>query len=404
VVSQQAGISNFLRLPPLPPEWKYVELGELLEPNGLSYGIVQPGSQDADGVPILRVKNLQKDRIYTDDVLRVSPEIEQQYIRSRLIGGEVLLSLVGSVGAVAVAPPSLAGWNVARAVAVIRVRGDANKWVGYYLNSDIAQHYMHTWKTTTVQATLNLRDVRRLPIAIPPDPERDAIVALLGSLDDKTAVNDSITSSCHALAQAYLTQAHENLSRRPLAEIATITMGSSPPGETYNENGIGIPFYQGTRDFGERFPSRRVWCTEPARVAPEGAVLVSVRAPVGRVNIAREHCCIGRGIAALESRSCTPSVLFHELSAAAEIWMPYESEGTVFGAINKGQMQGLLIPALDEASAVKLEEILRPLDRRVAAVFGENAALARLRGMLLPALMSGAIRMRGADRIAEDRA
>jgi type I restriction enzyme S subunit len=173
-------------LPPLPPGWKYQELEELIESDGLSYGVVQPGANDLAGVPIVRVKNLRQGKIATDEVMRISPGIEEKYRRTRLRGGEVLLSLVGSVGEVAVVPPNLAGWNVARAVAVIRVTNDvSSSWMRRCLSAELAQRCMETWQTDTVQATLNLRDVRRLPIIMPPGPQREAITAVLDALDAK---------------------------------------------------------------------------------------------------------------------------------------------------------------------------------------------------------------------------
>lgn len=163
-----------------------------------------------------------------------------------------------------------------------------------------------------------------------------------------------------------------------------------------------MPFYQGTRDFGDRFPGQRVWCTSPVRTAPKGSCLLSVRAPVGRVNVARELCCIGRGVAAVRSTQGTPSVLFHQLAAASDVWLPFESEGTVFGAINKQQLAEIELPAVDAESARALEEVLRPLDQRVASVYDENRVLAELRDTLLPRLMSGEIRVRDAEKVVED--
>jgi type I restriction enzyme, S subunit len=255
---------------------------------------------------------------------------------------------------------------------------------------------------TDMAPYLSLVDQGRLRLKLPGIGTQAAIADLLGALDDKIAVNDRIARSCHDLAQAYLIEAHGDAAAAPLAEVAVITMGCSPPGDTYNEKGLGMPFYQGTRDFGDRFPSQRVWCTDPVRVAQRGSTLVSVRAPVGRVNVAREQCCIGRGVASIESRFGVPSVLFHELTAARDVWAPYEAEGTVFGAINKAQMEGLKIPALELSSALRLEEILHPLDERVAAVVAENDSQAALRDVLLPRLMSGEIRVRDAERIVED--
>jgi len=179
-------------------------------------------------------------------------------------------------------------------------------------------------------------------------------------------------------------------------------MGSSPPGHTYNDAGIGMPFYQGARDFGSRFPNRRVWCTEPVRLAQPGSTLVSVRAPVGRLNVAIEQCCIGRGLASLVSKNQTPSVLFHTLSFVSDIWQPFESEGTVFGSINKAQLERLPVPALDPPTCHELEVTLSSLDDRVRQCFMENMTLAQLRDTLLPKLMSGELRVRDAEKAVEE--
>jgi len=401
--NEESTVTETFDLPILPEEWICRELGDLLQENGLSYGIVQPGADDPGGVPIIRVKNVRNGRVVADDVLRVAENVEAGYRRTRLKGGEVLLSLVGSVGEVAIAPSFVENWNVARAIAVIRVDDSiGSSWVKLCLSSELARRFMHIWQTTTVQATLNLRDVRRLPIVLPPRKDREAIAALFGALDDKIAVNDRIAATAHSLAQAHSARAHDSAEPAKLSEMAELTMGSSPPGESYNEEGLGMPFYQGTRDFGDRFPGRRVWCTSPVRTAPEGACLVSVRAPVGRVNIARETCCIGRGVAAVSSKQNTPSVLFHELTASSNVWLPFESEGTVFGAINKQQLATIEIPTLDAKSAQVLERVVQPLDQRVASAYDENQALSALRDTLLPKLMSGQIRVRDAEKVVED--
>jgi len=237
---------------------------------------------------------------------------------------------------------------------------------------------------------------------IPSLEEQARVAGVLMSLDDKLAANDGAATACHELAQALSVEAHAGASFAPLSDIAFITMGSSPPGKTYNERGVGVPFYQGTRDFGGRFPGQRVWCTAPVRTADAGSTLVSVRAPVGEVNVAVERCCIGRGIAAITSRYALPSVLFHELAGSQEVWRPYEADGTVFGSINKIQLQKLLIRSVTGPDAVRLEANLSSLDRQVEALFGQSQVLRDLRDALLPRLMSGEIRVREAEKIAED--
>ncbi len=119
-------------------EWKWVvALEELVAPGRtISYGIVQPGAPLADGVPIVRVTDVRDGRISTGAPMRVAPEIEAAYSRTRLQGGELLLTLVGTVGETAIVPDALRGWNTARAVGVIPVREDVGAyWIRLALQS-----------------------------------------------------------------------------------------------------------------------------------------------------------------------------------------------------------------------------------------------------------------------------
>ena len=190
-------------LPVLPEGWTYELLGSLVDSRGISYGVVQPGAGDPAGVPIARVNNIKNGRLDPEDVLRISPEIEAKYTRTRLRGGEVLLTLVGSLGECAVVSTDLVGWNVARAVGVIPVRPEYDpRWIALCLRSATLQHFMNIWATTTVQATLNLRDVAKLPVPIPPPGVRESIVEILGSLDDKIDLNRRMNETLEAMARA----------------------------------------------------------------------------------------------------------------------------------------------------------------------------------------------------------
>lgn len=188
----------------VPAGWDCVNLGRLVdEERAISYGIVQPGAHEPGGVPIVRVNNLRAGRILTDEVLKVGQAIEANYARTRLCGGEVLLSLVGTIGECAVVPAELAGWNVARAVAVIPVRkGIDPRWVAMCLRSVEVQGLIRAWATTTVQATLNLRDVRQLPILLPSDRERERITQVVTALDDKIEQNRRTARALERLARA----------------------------------------------------------------------------------------------------------------------------------------------------------------------------------------------------------
>jgi type I restriction enzyme S subunit len=127
-----------------------------------------------------------------------------------------------------------------------------------------------------------------------------------------------------------------------LSEVAELIMGQSPPSITYNQQGIGLPFYQGKADFGFISPSPRVYCTLPSKIAEAGDILMSVRAPVGSTNICPSQSCIGRGIAAIRPHAIDRDFLYFYLKYI-EQYIDSLGSGSIFKAINKSQLAGLPI-------------------------------------------------------------
>jgi type I restriction enzyme S subunit len=249
---------------------------------------------------------------------------------------------------------------------------------------------------------LNTSILSAVPLTVPDATVQRAIAGVLGALDDKIAANNKLVEVADELG-ASLTRRGLDISESvPLSSIADIVMGSSPSGSSFNEIGEGTVFYQGVRDFGVRFPSNRVWTTAPVRLATTGDTLLSVRAPVGRVNLAIEETCIGRGVASVRSSTGRPFTLFHLLKDSDEAWAPFEAEGTVFGSINKGQLASLRVPGLRPELEGQLEESLAPLERAIASALSENANLAATRDALLPQLMSGKLRVKDAEKVLEN--
>jgi len=182
---------------------KYVRLADCTLDGKIPYGIVQPGKHVRRGVPIVRVNNINNGELDIANPLKVDPIVEAKYERTRLEGGEVLLTLVGSTGQSLVAPPELAGWNVARAIAVIRVKKDVGaEWVNICLHSREAQHFLEVRANTTVQKTLNLKDVRDIPILIPRSETKDFIESCWVSLSRKIELNRRMNETLEAMAQA----------------------------------------------------------------------------------------------------------------------------------------------------------------------------------------------------------
>ncbi len=193
-----AGLDN------LPSGWEVVSMESLLaDDRPISVGVMYPGDHDEDGVPLIKAGDLSNNRINPRPEFRITQDKHVEYKRSELRGGEILMTLVGAVGQCDVVPVAMAGWNVARAIAVIRLADPSDAhWVVQCLRSPALQHLMDVWCNTTVQATLNLKEIRQLPIPMPPKPTRDAIAGVLGALDDKIEVNRRMARTLEAAARA----------------------------------------------------------------------------------------------------------------------------------------------------------------------------------------------------------
>lgn len=188
----------------LPNHWSVVEVGELItDDRGISVGVMYPGNHDPLGVPLIKVGDLMGSVINPKPEFWITPEKHYEYRRTELEGGEILLTLVGAVGQCAIVPKSMAGWNAARAVAVIRLKNPEDaKFVRLCLLSQPLQHLMQVWSNTTVQTTLNLKEIRQLPLPWPPKEEREEISHIIGTLDDKIELNQQMNRTLEGIARA----------------------------------------------------------------------------------------------------------------------------------------------------------------------------------------------------------
>ena len=176
-----------------------------------------------------------------------------------------------------------------------------------------------------------------------------------------------------------------------LIDIANITMGQSPDGSSYNEVGEGMLFYQGSTDFGMRFPSVRQYTTAPSRYAKRGDILMSVRAPVGSINIANNDCCIGRGLSAINSKLGSTTHLYYILNDLRIAFEQRNAAGTTFGSITKEDLYSLpiIIPSHEVIRA--LDKICSPMFDRQMILGEEIDNLIKQRDGLLPLLMNGQV-------------
>lgn len=150
----------------------------------------------------------------------------------------------------------------------------------------------------------------------------------------------------------------------PMKEHVEINMGQSPKSEFYNTIGEGLPFLQGNRTFGIKYPYYDTYSSDIKKIAKEGDVLFSVRAPVGDVNIATEEFCIGRGIASLRMKNGNQEYLYYLLREYRK-YIENRESGTVFGSINKKGLEELKLPFPPKEEQEKIANILSCLDDKI---------------------------------------
>ena len=256
---------------------------------------------------------------------------------------------------------------------------------------------------------ITFSELSNIEIDVPSEENQDLIVTILSSLDAKIETNNKLNEKLEEMAQAIfkswfvdfepfkdkpfheteLGMIPEGWEVGSLSDIATITMGQSPCGTSYNENGEGIIFYQGRTEFGFRFPSIRLYTTAPSRFAEVGSTLMSVRAPVGDINMALLRCCIGRGVASIKSNCDCDSYIYYLMKSLKKRFDIYNGEGTVFGSVGRDTLRGLLITIPPSSVISDFEMNISKIDSRIKTNELESQRLASLRDTLLPRLMSG---------------
>ncbi len=363
-----------------------------------------------------------------------SSGITDHHSESKVQGPGVVTGRYGTLGQVFFIPDNF--WPLNTTLYVRDFKGNDPRFVSYFLQGLDFLAY----SDKAAVPGLNRNHLHQAVIRIPEDVnEQRAIARILGALDDKIELNRRMNETLEAMARALfkswfvdfdpvrakmagrdpnlpqsladlfpnrlvnseLGEIPEGWEVKPLGECFNLTMGQSPPGSTYNDRKDGLPFFQGRTDFGFRFPENRKFCTAPTRIAQPGDTLVSVRAPVGDINMSREQCCIGRGVAALRHKSGSSSFSYYSAWAVQAKISMYEHTGTVFGAINRKQFEALQMleprPELIEA----FDAHVNPIDIRIRGNTSEVHILMALRNTLLSDVVSGKIRVYDAARATE---
>lgn len=271
----------------------------------------------------------------------------------------------------------------------------------YYL----IKHNISVLKNQThgsVFDTITRDTFQGIEVDIPEIKEQEKIASILADLDAKIELNIEINNNLEQQAQAiyqqmFIDNPAPDWIEGSLSDIANITMGQSPSGSSYNEDGIGAIFFQGRAEFGFRFPTIRLYTTEPKRMAYANDILMSVRAPVGDLNVVHNDCCIGRGLAAIHSKTNHQSFVLYTMFSLKKQLDVFNGEGTVFGSINRNSLNDMPILIPDDEQIEKFELIVAPMDAAIRNNYDEICRLQAVRDSLLPRLMSGELDVSNID-------
>lgn len=250
----------------------------------------------------------------------------------------------------------------------------------------------------TAVPIVNKSDFENIVLKMPSLVEQKRIAGVLSSLDDKIDLLNRENVTLEALAETlfrhyFIENPDPTWKEGKLGDEFDFTMGQSPNGESFNEEGIGIPMYQGNADFGFRFPKRRVYTTQPTRFAEINDTLISVRAPVGAQNMATERCCIGRGVASFRYKNNPSyySYTYYKLNSLLEEIKQFNDNGTVFGSISKSDFENLDIMIPDDRTIEMFQKQVKVNDDKIINNNNEIHTLIQTRDGLLPKLMSNEI-------------
>ena len=412
-------------------EWKKVRLGDVVSlvidhrgktPKKLG------GDWAESGYRALSAKTVKTRQIVNEDSIRfVGETMYREWMKDEIQRGDILVTSEAPYGEVYY-------WDSDEKIVLsqrlfgLRIKPEYDSaYVAQYMTTTSFKQEMDARATGTTVFGLRQPELLECKLMLPPLPTQRKIAAVLSSLDDKIENNRKICANLEAQAQAIFKswfvdfepfggKMPQGWKMGKLGDVADITMGQSPDGKSLNDVGDGITFFQGRAEFGNRYPTKRLSTTEPKRMAKEGDVLLSVRAPVGDLNIALENCCIGRGLAAIRaktecadqdvarpprpcgkgegalatSRRCQ-SFIYCLLRSMKPQFDLYEGAGTIFGSINKDSLHGLSCLVPDEKALQEFEGVVSSFDSLYRERELESRSLAATRDALLPKLMSGEI-------------
>ena len=248
----------------------------------------------------------------------------------RLLVGEIEADYIYSTGFFAVKPKE----------GII-----TSKCLYFLLNSESFRNQKDINSTGATQRAITIEGLKKISLRIPEYHRQNQIGKTLENIDKIIKLKKQQLTEYDQLIKSRFVEMFESFKKTDLSNIAEIIMGQSPDSAYYNENGVGLPFFQGKADFGSKYTNVSYWTTKPSKTAKKGNVLMSVRAPVGPVNISSVDCCIGRGLCSINAiPNKTNNEFLYNALIAIQDQITAMGTGSTFKAINKSDVYAIQLP------------------------------------------------------------
>lgn len=362
-------------------------------------GATPRGGKEAycdEGISLIRSQNVLDFTFSHDGLAHINEKQAEKLSNVEVKSQDILLNITGdSVARACAVDVRVLPARVNQHVAIIRPNEDEvlSSYILFYLQM-MKPYLLQIAAGGATRNALTKGMIENLELEVPDILFQKKIVSILDDIQEKIRENKEINKNLEQQAQAiyqqmFIDNASSDWTEGTLSDIADITMGQSPSGSSYNEDGNGTIFFQGRAEFGFRFPTVRLYTTEPKRMACANDTLMSVRAPVGDLNVAHTDCCIGRGLASIHSKNNHQSFVLYTMFSLKKQLDVFNGEGTVFGSINRNSLNEmpLLIPSSEKLD--EFEALVAPMDAAIRNNYDEICRLEQLRDSLLSKLMSG---------------
>jgi type I restriction enzyme S subunit len=351
----------------------------------------------SEGIPVINVKNIGYGSIIETGLDCVGANTLKRLSEHILKVGDIVFGRKGSVDRHCLIRKDQEGWMQGSDCIRVRILDDSvyPEFVSYYLLTNAVKMKINNSAVGSTMASLNTDILGDIDIHLPDYIEQKRIALILGTIDKKISKNNMINDYLCSQIQLLFSYLF-NLSSIPkswtkgvLTDIANITMGQSPSGDSYNILGNGYPFYQGSTDFGAIFPTIRVYTNKPSRFASVFDTLLSVRAPVGSINIAYENCCIGRGLASVHGKYNNNTFVRYLLKNNRWYFDNIDNSGTTFGSITKNYLFDMPIVIPSSKLVATFEQKANLMEQQIYKNEQQTRELQNLHNWLLPMLMNG---------------